>query len=151
MKNDGTRHSDYSLTAISGAEPADPGLPEGRFELPVEADEADPRALVVCRARAHLQAVEAVARVERVGGVPDVGWVRWVVRAAGVDRVRLAQLQEAEPTEDAANPYTVSTHVLVPEEDVRRLRALSARTRIAQSDYLREAVEDLLKKYGADR
>jgi len=57
----------------------------------------------------------------------------------------------AEPAEDAANPYTVSTHVLVPEEDVRRLRALSARTRIAQSDYLREAVEDLLKKYGADR
>ena len=25
----------------------------------------------------------------------------------------------AEPAEDAANPYTVSTHVLVPEEDVR--------------------------------
>jgi hypothetical protein len=47
--------------------------------------------------------------------------------------------------------YTVSTHVLVPEEDVRRLRALSARTRVAQSDYLREAVEDLLKKYGVER
>jgi Ribbon-helix-helix domain len=60
-------------------------------------------------------------------------------------------VEEVEPTEDATNPYTVSTHVLVPEEDVRRLRALSARTRIAQSDYLREAVEDLLKKYGADR
>jgi hypothetical protein len=47
--------------------------------------------------------------------------------------------------------YTVSTHVLVSEEDVRRLRALSARTRIAQSDYLREAVEDLLRKYGVER
>ena len=46
--------------------------------------------------------------------------------------------------------FTVSTHVLVPEEDVRRLRALSARTRVAQSDYLREAVEDLLKKYGVE-
>lgn len=54
--------------------------------------------------------------------------------------------QSGEP--DAS--FTVSTHVLVPEEDVRRLRALSARTRVAQSDYLREAVEDLLKKYGVE-
>ena len=52
-----------------------------------------------------------------------------------------------QPGEPDAS-FTVSTHVLVPEEDVRRLRALSARTRVAQSDYLREAVEDLLKKYG---
>jgi len=54
------------------------------------------------------------------------------------------------PAEQTGDPdsFTVSTHVLVPEEDVRRLRALSARTRVAQSDYLREAVEDLLKKYG---
>ncbi|HXX31630.1 MAG TPA: ribbon-helix-helix domain-containing protein [Myxococcaceae bacterium] len=44
---------------------------------------------------------------------------------------------------------TVSTHVLVTEEDVRRLRALSRRTRIAQSEYLREAVDDLLRKYDA--
>jgi hypothetical protein len=54
-----------------------------------------------------------------------------------------------QPGEPDAS-YTVSTHVLVPEEDVRRLRALSARTRVAQSDYLREAVEDLLKKYGVE-
>ena len=41
----------------------------------------------------------------------------------------------------------VSTHVLVPEEQVMRLRELARRTRVAQSEYLREAVEDLLEKY----
>jgi hypothetical protein len=56
----------------------------------------------------------------------------------------------AETAPEADGSYTVSTHVLVPEEDVRRLRALSARTRVAQSDYLREAVEDLLRKYGVE-
>ncbi len=56
----------------------------------------------------------------------------------------------AEQPGDPDGSFTVSTHVLVPEEDVRRLRALSARTRVAQSDYLREAVEDLLKKYGVE-
>ena len=42
----------------------------------------------------------------------------------------------------------VSTHVLISEEQVLRLRELSRRTRIAQSEYLREAVDDLLTKYG---
>ncbi|MBJ6765798.1 hypothetical protein DRW03_07250 [Corallococcus sp. H22C18031201] len=42
----------------------------------------------------------------------------------------------------------VSTHVLVPEEQVQKLRELARRTRIHQSEYLREAVEDLLSKYG---
>ncbi|MBN8467470.1 MULTISPECIES: ribbon-helix-helix domain-containing protein [Corallococcus] len=42
----------------------------------------------------------------------------------------------------------VSTHVLVPEEQVHKLRELARRTRIHQSEYLREAVEDLLSKYG---
>jgi hypothetical protein len=42
----------------------------------------------------------------------------------------------------------VSTHVLVSEDQVQRLRELSRRTRVAQSEYLREAVEDLLNKYG---
>jgi hypothetical protein len=42
----------------------------------------------------------------------------------------------------------VSTHVLVPEHQVERLRELSNRTRIHQSEYLREAVDDLLAKYG---
>ncbi|AKQ65564.1 hypothetical protein A176_002476 [Myxococcus hansupus] len=42
----------------------------------------------------------------------------------------------------------VSTHVLVPEEQVQKLRELARRTRIHQSEYLREAVDDLLGKYG---
>lgn len=45
-------------------------------------------------------------------------------------------------------PEVVSTHVLVPELQVERLRQLARKTRIAQSEYLREAVENLLSKYG---
>ncbi|HMK71961.1 MAG TPA: ribbon-helix-helix domain-containing protein [Myxococcaceae bacterium] len=56
---------------------------------------------------------------------------------------------EAAEAEVVDKDDTVSTHVLVTEEDVRRLRALSRRTRIAQSEYLREAVDDLLRKYDA--
>jgi hypothetical protein len=41
----------------------------------------------------------------------------------------------------------VSTHVLVAEDQVEKLRELSRRTRVAQSEYLREAVDDLLAKY----
>ncbi len=41
----------------------------------------------------------------------------------------------------------VSTHVLVPETQAEKLRELSRKTRIAQSEYLREAVDDLLGKY----
>ena len=41
----------------------------------------------------------------------------------------------------------VSTHVLVAEEQVEKLRELSRRTRVAQSEYLREAIDDLLTKY----
>jgi hypothetical protein len=41
----------------------------------------------------------------------------------------------------------VSTHVLVEQEKVDQLRELSKRTRVAQSEYLREAVDDLLSKY----
>lgn len=47
-----------------------------------------------------------------------------------------------------ADAAVVSTHVLVSEEQVRQLRDLSRRTRVAQSEYLREAVDDLLSKYG---
>ena len=51
---------------------------------------------------------------------------------------------------DARGPDAdiVSTHVLVPEEQVQKLRELARRTRIHQSEYLREAVDDLLGKYG---
>ena len=46
-----------------------------------------------------------------------------------------------------ATESVVSTHVLVPIEQVQKLRDLAGRTRIHQSEYLREAVEDLLTKY----
>ncbi len=52
---------------------------------------------------------------------------------------------EHRPTPEAE---VVSTHVLVSEEQVHKLRELSRRSRIAQSEYLREAVDDLLAKYG---
>jgi hypothetical protein len=42
---------------------------------------------------------------------------------------------------------TVSTHVLVDARQLERLRALARRTRISQSEYLREAVDNLLAKY----
>lgn len=62
------------------------------------------------------------------------------------DSSAVTQAAEAEVVD---KDDTVSTHVLVTEEDVRRLRALARRTRIAQSEYLREAVDDLLRKYDA--
>lgn len=46
-----------------------------------------------------------------------------------------------------AEKEVVSTHVLVEQQKVDQLRELSRRTRIAQSEYLREAVDDLLSKY----
>lgn len=50
-------------------------------------------------------------------------------------------------THTEAEKEVVSTHVLVEQEKVEQLRELSKRTRIAQSEYLREAVDDLLHKY----
>ncbi|ADO72555.1 ribbon-helix-helix domain-containing protein [Stigmatella aurantiaca] len=55
---------------------------------------------------------------------------------------------ESGEVRSAPEVEVVSTHVLVAEEQVQKLRELSRRTRIAQSEYLREAVEDLLAKYG---
>jgi hypothetical protein len=52
------------------------------------------------------------------------------------------------PERPAQTSEVVSTHVLVPEGQAEKLRHLSRKTRIAQSEYLREAVEDLLDKYG---
>jgi hypothetical protein len=59
-----------------------------------------------------------------------------------------------QPSEEPQKPVStspISTHVLVPEEQLVRLRELSRRTRVAQSEYLREAVDDLLAKYGYPR
>ena len=51
------------------------------------------------------------------------------------------------PHAEAEKTEVVSTHVLVEQNKVDALRELSRRTRIAQSEYLREAVDDLLNKY----
>ncbi len=61
-------------------------------------------------------------------------------------------LNEARPIETTPvklkeSDEVVSTHVLVAEDQVEKLRELSRRTRVAQSEYLREAVDDLLSKY----
>ncbi len=53
-----------------------------------------------------------------------------------------------EKNDSSKSAEVVSTHVLVEEEKVAKLRELSRRTRVAQSEYLREAVDDLLGKYG---
>lgn len=50
-------------------------------------------------------------------------------------------------TQAKKDEEVVSTHVLVAEDQVEKLRELSRRTRVAQSEYLREAVDDLLAKY----
>ena len=50
-------------------------------------------------------------------------------------------------SESTSKGDVVSTHVLVSEDQVEALRELSRRTRVAQSEYLREAVDDLLAKY----
>lgn len=52
----------------------------------------------------------------------------------------------AAPTSEV-DQSVVSTHVLVEHAKVDQLRELSRRTRVAQSEYLREAVDDLLSKY----
>lgn len=54
----------------------------------------------------------------------------------------------SQPSPSSRKAEVVSTHVLVSEIQAEKLRELSRRTRIAQSEYLREAVDDLLGKYG---
>ncbi|MCL2625430.1 MAG: ribbon-helix-helix domain-containing protein [Cystobacterineae bacterium] len=51
------------------------------------------------------------------------------------------------PSSPASCESSASTHVLVSAEQLDKLRELSRKTRIAQSEYLREAVDDLLAKY----
>ncbi len=41
----------------------------------------------------------------------------------------------------------IATNVVIPREHKEMLQVLSQRTRITQSEYLREAVADLLYKY----
>ncbi len=64
--------------------------------------------------------------------------------------------QAATPIEDATqNPNRLEPMLIrLPPAFAAELRSLARRTRVRQSDYLREAVADLLAKYGhlpADR
>lgn len=52
------------------------------------------------------------------------------------------------PTPISASPRLEPMLVRLPPELASRLRRLARATRIRQSDYLREAVSDLLAKYG---
>lgn len=63
------------------------------------------------------------------------------------DMNAVAAALSSTPVETDSKGEVVSTHVLVSEDQVEALRELSRRTRVAQSEYLREAVEDLLAKY----
>ena len=62
----------------------------------------------------------------------------------GVDRAAPA----ATPVAASHGDEVVSTHVLISQALAEKLRELARRTRIAQSEYIREAVDDLLRKYG---
>lgn len=66
-----------------------------------------------------------------------------------MDSAHTVSLTDPRPPEVAKSKEdeVVSTHVLVAEDQVEKLRELSRRTRVAQSEYLREAVDDLLAKY----
>lgn len=48
---------------------------------------------------------------------------------------------------DAGDARLVAINTLVPLRDRRMLQFLSRATRVPQSEYLREAVRDLLRKY----
>ena len=66
----------------------------------------------------------------------------------GSDAASVAAVEGPPAPAPVEEDQVVSTHVLVPEAEAEKLRQLSRRTRVAQSEYLREAVEDLLDKYG---
>ena len=65
--------------------------------------------------------------------------------SAGVSSIETQGIETQVKVKDGDE--VVSTHVLVAEDQVEKLRELSRRTRVAQSEYLREAVDDLLSKY----
>ena len=59
-----------------------------------------------------------------------------------------AEANGRRPAPVATKPSgTVATNVLVPRRHLEALRALARETRVQQSEYLREAIGDLLDKY----
>jgi len=53
--------------------------------------------------------------------------------------------------DSTANPRLTSMLIRLPPQLADELRDLSRATRVRQSEYLREAVRDLLEKYAAVR
>ena len=66
---------------------------------------------------------------------------------SGVSSVSEVVRPSESPIKARGSDEVVSTHVLVAEDQIEKLRELSRRTRVAQSEYLREAVDNLLSKY----
>jgi hypothetical protein len=56
----------------------------------------------------------------------------------------VAPSQDVNPNENRLEPMLIR----LPRSFAAELRSLARRTRVRQSDYLREAVADLLAKYG---
>lgn len=68
-------------------------------------------------------------------------------RRSGAKRSRTATTSTAADDESPAEPRYAAINGLIPVRDRRKLQFLSRRTRIPQSEYLREAIRDLLGKY----
>lgn len=65
----------------------------------------------------------------------------------GGKRTRAARSAGAVATLSAVEPRYVAINGLIPVRDRQKLQFLSRRTRVPQSEYLREAIRDLLGKY----
>lgn len=66
----------------------------------------------------------------------------------GNRRSRSASNRESDETGSTeAQPRYAAINGLIPLRDRRKLQFLSRRTRVPQSEYLREAIRDLLGKY----
>ncbi len=63
-------------------------------------------------------------------------------------RQAIDEMPTSTPTPTSAQPRLEPMLIRLPPGLADRLRRLARATRIRQSDYLREAVSDLLSKYG---
>jgi len=64
-----------------------------------------------------------------------------------IELIRPGPLTPPDPTHPSQSPRLEPMLVRLPPDLASRLRQLARATRIRQSDYLREAVSDLLAKY----
>ena len=67
--------------------------------------------------------------------------------AAGVRRRAKRTKDEAPLAPETIETRSVAINGKIPVRDRRKLQFLSRRTRVPQSEYLREAIRDLLWKY----